>query len=1142
MLHYVKNQSKLAEYFKVTPLICRQHNSINQKVKGQMAKVKKNNWAFRIQRSELGKYSTAGISLNLPQEDLDKFSPAAIERAKELKAKHGNKYTDGYYLDYAKSLELQDIIGANNEIHKNRVGRCDIKDSNWAGYSYDEIIEMANNGYKVPEEILQWAYSQQQTDVTDYVMVSDATAAEDETTSATGAGTSELSNLQQKARQNITRTEEATKRTEQKVQEYQLTADKAKEIKKNKENSYKDSMNEINTLTKEWKKLDDKKKNGTLSIIEKKRYADLSKKLNGSDGSLMREIQVDNSDLDSFLDKLDGLNTEIDNNITIARETIQAGTDLSNYEKQYHQEQLPKMTSGVQTDGTGLLSDTLYGMKGDKIADLAIEKGSDLDEFSTNLSGELTSGDNQKLTEFAQDYTSIASKTEEETKNVMGEEFDKPTDENEEQKKNVKTYNVDIAFTYQNAQKAAITTAQATADLLSNNSSTETSNKSLKKELKKLQKDIKDITKESTEAKQTQEKNVTKEEEFLNELNTLQEQPAEQTDKKENKDTTASTDSKSGEKQAVLDEAENVHNENNTIQEKVKKALSKGVQSNTKSQKLTKVLTDNNNDLVKRNNNTQDVASKTIVVGAGTFTKSFITTAIGESMFATGISLMSNPMTYSSGLALSIAGRMLQVQGQQEFVNGIAATASGATGLIASSAANDTNTEAKTSLKDAAKIFKDNKQVFKEAAAEDTQASENPAETSGNEEITEPETETQENTENNNKEVTTADNTEKAEQEDSETTDENNTQQNKTEDKGYSVSLEFTSANSIKAAQTTNQATQDLNNNKADTDKLNTTVQSETKKSEKLVKDVDKETAQTEAKQAVNTQQSQAVTEKITTVQAQMQNASSTDEADSSQTEMQALSTQLDGTITEGEQLNTAANKSLAKSIQQLDKFHKNTQDLTKNIPDFDKKIANQLDVSQKTLGVGIGTGINGGIHTFQGTQMITEGTILMANPFTHALGVLTTAMGALTLAQGMTEITTGTVAAATGTNGIIENGKAKDSAKEAEIAEKTSKAQEKDSNKKIDETKKSLDENNEITEQPQTALENNNIEQENTEDDITAISASASTNANLNDTTTTDDKADRKLSRFNTESIIESKKKKKKVQAVLASSTNSKK
>ncbi|MDE6138439.1 MAG: hypothetical protein K2F57_03110, partial [Candidatus Gastranaerophilales bacterium] len=131
-----------------------------------MAKVKKNNWTFNIQRSELGKYSTAGITFNLPQEHLDKFTPDAIERAKTLKAKHGSKYTDEYYLDYAKSLELQDILGANNEIHKKRLGHCDIKDMNWAGYSYYEIIEMANNGYKVPEEVLQWAYSQQQSDIT----------------------------------------------------------------------------------------------------------------------------------------------------------------------------------------------------------------------------------------------------------------------------------------------------------------------------------------------------------------------------------------------------------------------------------------------------------------------------------------------------------------------------------------------------------------------------------------------------------------------------------------------------------------------------------------------------------------------------------------------------------------------------------------------------------------------------------------------------------------------------------------------------------------------------------------------------------------------------------------------------------------
>jgi hypothetical protein len=50
-------------------------------------------------------------------------------------------------------------------------------------------------------------------------------------------------------------------------------------------------------------------------------------------------------------------------------------------------------------------------------------------------------------------------------------------------------------------------------------------------------------------------------------------------------------------------------------------------------------------------------------------------------------------------------------------------------------------------------------------------------------------------------------------------------------------------------------------------------------------------------------------------------------------------------------------------------------------------------------------------------------------------------------------------------------------------------------------------------------------------------LGASATTNADVKSNTQTDDKADRKLSRFNMDSIIESKKKRKKVQGVSASS-----
>ena len=70
-----------------------------------------------------------------------------------------------------------------------------------------------------------------------------------------------------------------------------------------------------------------------------------------------------------------------------------------------------------------------------------------------------------------------------------------------------------------------------------------------------------------------------------------------------------------------------------------------------------------------------------------------------------------------------------------------------------------------------------------------------------------------------------------------------------------------------------------------------------------------------------------------------------------------------------------------------------------------------------------------------------------------------------------------------------------------------------------------------------ETAIVENNTQSEEFTDDPTLLGASATTNADVKSNTQTDDKADRKLSRFNMDSIIESKKKRKKVQGVSASS-----
>ena len=35
-------------------------------------------------------------------------------------------------------------------------------DEEWVNFTYDEIIEMADNGTVVPDDVLKWAYAKQQ--------------------------------------------------------------------------------------------------------------------------------------------------------------------------------------------------------------------------------------------------------------------------------------------------------------------------------------------------------------------------------------------------------------------------------------------------------------------------------------------------------------------------------------------------------------------------------------------------------------------------------------------------------------------------------------------------------------------------------------------------------------------------------------------------------------------------------------------------------------------------------------------------------------------------------------------------------------------------------------------------------------------
>lgn len=1237
-----------------------------------------------------------GTALDSTKVDITQYSEKVIDYAERLKAKYGNKYTDAYYVDYAKSIALKELRGAHLEIYSNLKNSYEIIDPDWAGYSYEEIIEMENNGYKIPEEVLQWAHAQQQSDVTAYVIVSENALNDVSTTTEQTTDDSSLSNIRTKAIKYITQAENAQKATEQYVEEYKLVAQRANEIKREKEDSVAESMKQITDLTEEWKTLDNKNKSGTLSESDRKRYTELGKMLNGTDGTLMSEIQQDTSDLGEFLNSLDYLSSEIDNNIEISQNVIQAGLELSKFAKNYNTNQQPNVNTGVVFNGTGLLTDVLYGVTGDETADLAIEKGTDLESYSLNLSNELQNGTNTSLSEFAKEYSTLAAQTASNTKATMGEAYNTSSSESDENantntdaeneaqqiNKDQKGYSVSTNISYQNALQASITTIQATSDLRSQNKTTSNSQKALNKDLLKASQDVSKLSTEASALQQKQEVSLQQEEEFLMELEALQpqsqSQPAEQSvannseinnntlvdinfiDPQDNnklsqtpetQDQNNENNNNSDEAQTIMAQIEALQAQENSDKERLQTSIDKNVLSSSKAQKSAKLLGEQNSVLENKSANVQKISNDTVFVGSGTFALGMVDTVAGTIMEANGLVMMTNPFTYTSGVILAAAGRILQNKGLKEQIFGTGAVVAGSAGLIAGENSSSDSKDMNSVLKDANSSLKENNTLLNEvlkangqatveadtqqenagSGSETTVGAANQSANSDNTGVTaeqqpqiqnfESQTELAiqagnsnisfENPEqiagqNENDQVfgqyTNTENTQAAGQEqdnagvtnqtqpiqnpnsDQNTTEEStgqtsaeglqsqtsmqmpqsaetqnttddinnsgNTQTQNSEeaqqDSGYSVSIGFSSVNAIAASVTNSQATQDLANTESEVNSSNDDVITQTKKSEDIVKNVEKESAQVQAVQAKNLQQSESMMQEFTTAQSQIQQAETEEEILSSQNQMTSAAEQIDAVVAEEDQSTTGITKSLANSVQQLTSFKNNVQSLNQDITSFDQKISNQSEVSQDTMVVGIGTTAVGVTNTVLGSGLIASGLSMQAFPPTFAAGVAQVALGQQKLAKGILEISTGTAANVVAATGLSANSEAESSKNDAEAAVKNANTQYKNSDKRIQDVNNLIAEDSQTEQltdiQPDAASDNAEIQASEDVQDMSdeegILAASAAANTTAGTLTSSDDTSSTvKLERFNSDSIIESKKKKKKVIGVSASS-----
>lgn len=644
--------------------------------------------------------SPSGVTLDsISPEKLSKYSQKTIDNACRLKATYGDKYTDEFYLNYSSGLSYINMVNRLGAPQEARSSMYAIQDPHWQGYSYEEIIQMENNGVKIPQDVLLWAHAQQESDVVSYEVIESEALNDDNSSTGEISDSADINALLKNAQINTVKANSAQKIVEENSEKYEELSAQAKKIKEKNSSSKKSEIDKFSKLSNEWKQLDIKNKNGTLSESEKLKYTELSKTLSAENSSSnKKELAFNDRELDELLSSMKGLSEKTSENTKIASETIQASEALSNKNKTYNTSSQQYKIQGVL--GAGSFDNPISGTNSFSIENVSMEAGKNLEAQTNETKAVLTDEANLDVKEFAKEYSrsvkdavkntnNSTSKSNNETDTTQSSKVENNTAEPEEEK--TKTYKVKVKATEKAALKATATTILSMADLLINQANVSETKDSIEKSQKKTTKEAKKVQKEEKTTEKEHDKNEKKVVEKETELKTIQEQKqteAEATVSQQVKEDPKVEDDSNlqpqvvpeednAEQEVILNEIKVVTSQDENLKNKANVQNMKLKQSVSSDDKLAKLLNTQNKGLSKRNNNAQEVATKTLITGT-------ITTVDGILNITTGTPMLAsvNPTTVATGTKLVH-------DGTKEIVAGSAAIAVGGVGIGVSSSVND---------------------------------------------------------------------------------------------------------------------------------------------------------------------------------------------------------------------------------------------------------------------------------------------------------------------------------------------------------------------------------------------------------------------------------------------------------------------
>lgn len=633
--------------------------------------------------------NTTGITLSdIPEDKLALYSQKTIENACRLKAKYGNKYSDEYYLNYSSRDSYIRMVENFSESKRTNAAMCAVQDPNWQGYSYEEIIQMENNGVKIPQEVLLWAHAQQESDIVSYEIIESEALNDNNTSTGEISNSSDINTLLKNAQIYTVKSTSAQKTAEEDAEKYSELSTQAKKIQSENKNTYKDELEKILKLTKEWKQLDTKNKNGTLNSSEKNRYNELSKTINSeNNNNNKKEAAFNEKELDELLSSMSGLSEKTTENTKIADETIQASEALSNKIKTYNTSQQTHNSKGVLDEGS--FDNPITGTNAFSIESVSMEAGKNLENQSNETDAILTEDSNLEVKEFAKEYSRKAkeavkssnnstSKSNNETDTTTSETETK-TEEPEQEK--TKTFTVKPAVGVTPSITATATTIRSMNDLSTNKNNVEEIHNSLVQSQEKATKNAKNVKKEEKKAEKEHTTNEKKIEAKENELEAIKQQQADNVkstseqvveepkadtpDEEKNPPQTPVVDNKEGEQEAIVNEIVTVLNADEKLKGTANSQNMKLKQSVSSNDKTTETLEKQNKALDKRNSNAKTVATNTTLTGTMTVTAGALSIGVGTPMMAS-----LNPVTAAWGAKLVQEGIKETVAGTGAIVTG----------------------------------------------------------------------------------------------------------------------------------------------------------------------------------------------------------------------------------------------------------------------------------------------------------------------------------------------------------------------------------------------------------------------------------------------------------------------------------------